>query len=234
MRPPHGRAGATFCPDGNDLRGLSERWTERPNATFCPDGIGYSTCERFCRFESPADLAPRPKEYMVGYGVRERFELENTAFNWLTDEAGVPEKRAHDIAHCLADRAHPVIKRKALTHLLNSHVGAEKHPGSCIKCKQVASSHWKRAVPIRQALMMSSASTPQPEEPPDPQTRTSRLPRTRPPPLPHLPYLPHLLPRAVWTQAPPQRAHLRKKSSAPRHRFSPVKCRRLHNWNQRE
>lgn len=82
--------------------------------------------------------------------------------------------------------------------------------------------------------MMSSASTPQPEEPPDPQTRTSRLPRTRPPPLPHLPYLPHLLPRAVWTQAPPQRPHLRKKSSAPRHRFSPVKYRRLHNWNQRE
>ncbi|MEE0475894.1 MAG: DUF2220 family protein [Collinsella stercoris] len=63
---------------------------------------------------------------MVGYGVRERFELENTAFNWLTDEAGVPEKRAHGIAHCLADRAQPVIKRKALTHLLNSHVGAEK------------------------------------------------------------------------------------------------------------
>lgn len=62
---------------------------------------------------------------MVGYGVRERFELENTAFNWLTDEAGVPEKRAHGIAHCLADRAQPVIKRKALTHLLNSHVGAE-------------------------------------------------------------------------------------------------------------
>lgn len=62
----------------------------------------------------------------MGYGVRERFELENTAFNWLTDEAGVPEKRAHGIAHCLADRAQPVIKRKALTHLLNSHVGAEK------------------------------------------------------------------------------------------------------------
>lgn len=75
VRPPHGRAGATFCPDGDDLRGLSERWTERPNATFCPDGIGYSTCGRFCRFESLADLASRPKEDTVGYGVRERFEL---------------------------------------------------------------------------------------------------------------------------------------------------------------
>lgn len=62
----------------------------------------------------------------MGYGVRERFEVENTAFNWLTDAAGVPEKRAHGIAHCLADRAQPVIKRKALMHLLNSHVGAEK------------------------------------------------------------------------------------------------------------
>lgn len=62
----------------------------------------------------------------MGYGVRERFELESTAFNWLADEAGVPEKRAHGIAHCLANRAQPVIKRKALMHLLNSHVGAEK------------------------------------------------------------------------------------------------------------
>lgn len=60
------------------------------------------------------------------FGVRERFELESTAFNWLADEVGIPEKRARGIAHCLANRAQPVIKRKALVHLLNSHVGAEK------------------------------------------------------------------------------------------------------------
>lgn len=59
----------------------------------------------------------------MGYEARERVEAEAALRNWFIDTAGLPAGHAHGIAHCLADRPKPTIKRRALVNVFRSQPG---------------------------------------------------------------------------------------------------------------
>lgn len=56
----------------------------------------------------------------MGYGTRERIEVEQELFEWLQDTAGLPGGMAHGIANSLSNRAQLTIKRKALLNVLKA------------------------------------------------------------------------------------------------------------------